>query len=139
MLPLLLQTNFRNGFTGRGICKAFDLVSGLPTNTDMPWWSLPETMRAATAVHALAPPGTAGDTQRTHADGVLSACHGVFAANFLRFDLPIGRGGGMAFQTLQVHKQSTAIFFFFWPDLKCRMCLQGRPDSSAAGCDTCDL
>ena len=45
-LPLLLETNFTNGFTGRGICKAFDLVSGLPTNTDMPWWSLPETSEA---------------------------------------------------------------------------------------------
>ena len=33
----------------------------------------------------------------------------------------------------------STMFFFFWPDLKCRMCLQGRPDSSAAGCDTCDL
>ena len=36
-LPLLLETNFRNGFIGYGICKAFDLVAGKPTNTDMPW------------------------------------------------------------------------------------------------------
>jgi hypothetical protein len=39
-LPLLLEVNFRNGWAGghgHGICKAFDLVAGLPTNTDMPW------------------------------------------------------------------------------------------------------
>lgn len=47
-------------------------------------------MRAATAVHSLAPSGTAGDKQRVCADQVLSACHGAFAANFVRYDLPIG-------------------------------------------------
>jgi hypothetical protein len=47
-------------------------------------------MRAATAVHSLAPPGAAGDKQRVCADRVLSACHGAFAANFVRYDLLIG-------------------------------------------------
>lgn len=41
--------NFANGFSeqGRGICKAFDLVSRRAVNPQMPWWSLPEAMRAA--------------------------------------------------------------------------------------------
>lgn len=43
---ILLQ-NFQNGYTGRGIVKAFDLRARKAINTDMPWWSLPETMRAA--------------------------------------------------------------------------------------------
>ena len=90
-LPVLLQANFRNGFIGYGICKAFDLVAGRPTNTDMPWWSLPETMRAATAVHFLAQPGAAGKEHRVCADQVLSACHSAFSANFVRYDLPIGK------------------------------------------------
>ncbi len=45
----VLTRNFQNGFSvdGIGICKAFDLRSRRPMNTDMPWWPLPETMRAA--------------------------------------------------------------------------------------------
>ena len=37
-----------------GICKSYDLVSRRPPNTDMPWWSLPETMRAAAHCAGLA-------------------------------------------------------------------------------------
>jgi len=47
-------------------------------------------MRAATAVYTLAATGPAGDAQRASSDAVLSACHGAFAANFVRYDLPIG-------------------------------------------------
>lgn len=43
----VLRRNFELGFTGMGIVKTVDLHTGRPTNTDMPWWSLPETMRAA--------------------------------------------------------------------------------------------
>ena len=85
-----------NGFTGAGICKAFDLVSGVPSNTDSPWWSLPETMRAAVGVHGAA----SSDAVRTMADAILAACHGAFVSNFVRYDLPDGGGGGMAFQTI---------------------------------------
>lgn len=48
-LPILLERNFDNGyFPGpRGISKGFDLVSRTHVNTDMPWWNLPETIRAA--------------------------------------------------------------------------------------------
>ncbi len=48
-LPTLLERNFDNGyFPGpRGVSKGFDLVSRTHVNTDMPWWNLPETIRAA--------------------------------------------------------------------------------------------
>ena len=48
-LPSVLERNFDNGyFPGpRGISKGFDLVSRTHVNTDMPWWNLPETIRAA--------------------------------------------------------------------------------------------
>jgi mannose/cellobiose epimerase-like protein (N-acyl-D-glucosamine 2-epimerase family) len=38
-----------------GICKAVDLVARKPVNDDMPWWPLPETMRAAALLLRLAP------------------------------------------------------------------------------------
>ena len=48
-MPALLKQNFANGFLPgpEGICKAFDLVTRRHLNTDMPWWNLPETIRAA--------------------------------------------------------------------------------------------
>lgn len=48
-LPVILERNFANGyFSGpKGISKNFDLVSRRHGNTDMPWWNLPETIRAA--------------------------------------------------------------------------------------------
>ncbi|HYF48744.1 MAG TPA: AGE family epimerase/isomerase [Planctomycetota bacterium] len=57
VLPRVLEQNFRNGFNANvgGICKAFDLISRAPINSDMPWWSLPETIRAATLLMALCP------------------------------------------------------------------------------------
>lgn len=49
-LTAILFRNFSNGFSGRGIIKSFDLAARKPINTDMPWWSLPEAMRAAALV-----------------------------------------------------------------------------------------
>lgn len=48
-LPKVCIKNFQNGFQEKpgGICKLYDLSSRMPYNTDMPWWSLPETLRAA--------------------------------------------------------------------------------------------
>jgi len=48
-LPQILEVNFRLGFSAEagGICKSVDLATGEKMNSDMPWWNLPETMRAA--------------------------------------------------------------------------------------------
>ena len=43
-----------NNFAG-GICKGFDLASGTVLNSDMPWWSLPETVRAGAKIAELYP------------------------------------------------------------------------------------
>ncbi len=47
--PDLLRHNVALGFDRRagGIVKAYDLMARRPVNTDMPWWSLPEAIRAA--------------------------------------------------------------------------------------------
>lgn len=57
ILPEILLAAFANGFqphTG-GICKTFDLVARVPINDDLPWWSLPETMRAVALLLRLTP------------------------------------------------------------------------------------
>ncbi|HTL53001.1 MAG TPA: hypothetical protein VL860_10530, partial [Planctomycetota bacterium] len=56
-LPGILLQNFRNGFNPQvgGICKLYDLVTRRPTNPDMPWWNLPETLRAAAGVLRFCP------------------------------------------------------------------------------------
>ena len=56
-LPDIFLNAFSNGYQPRlgGICKTFDLLSRKPVNDDMPWWPLPETMRAAALLLQLAP------------------------------------------------------------------------------------
>lgn len=54
-LRRVLVRNFENGFTGIGIVKAFDLRARRVINGDMPWWSLPETIRAAELARVHAP------------------------------------------------------------------------------------
>jgi hypothetical protein len=48
ILPKILSRNFENGFysDGYGVCKAVNLISRDVMNSTMPWWSLPETIRA---------------------------------------------------------------------------------------------
>ncbi|HAU37617.1 MAG TPA: hypothetical protein DCX07_07850 [Phycisphaerales bacterium] len=48
-LGRVLSRNFANGFSqsGIGVCKAFDLADRRTINADMPWWPLPEALRAA--------------------------------------------------------------------------------------------
>ena len=91
-LAAILQRNFANGFSpaGFGIVKAYDLIARKPMRTDMPWWNLPETMRAAAGV-AL----TAGPQPRAAAMAVAGKCSDAFATRFLRTDLHL-----MAYQTI---------------------------------------
>jgi len=56
-LPGIFLAAVSNGFQRRagGICKTFDLVARVPVNDDMPWWALPEAMRAAALLLRLTP------------------------------------------------------------------------------------
>ncbi len=49
ILSNILIRNFENGFVKElgGICKSVDLISREIINPEMPWWSLPETIRSA--------------------------------------------------------------------------------------------
>ena len=57
LLPQVFCHVFDYGFNRKagGISKGFDLVSRMPTNSDMPWWSLPETVRAGLEMATLCP------------------------------------------------------------------------------------
>lgn len=78
-LRSVLLCNFRNGFSGRGIVKTFDLVHREAINSDQPWWSLPETMRAASLslVHARV-------EAREELEGILASCWNAFRDYYLR-------------------------------------------------------
>ncbi|HJP32148.1 MAG TPA: hypothetical protein QGF95_16505 [Candidatus Latescibacteria bacterium] len=87
----LLQRNFRNGYLPgpQGISKAFDLVTRRQLNTDMPWWNLPETIRAAAfCLHAAE-----SEAERAQCLQILRDCHNAFR-EFIRPDLHL-----MAYQT----------------------------------------
>lgn len=47
ILKGIIRVNFANGFAKYGIVKSFDIATQQIINSDMPWWSLPETIRAA--------------------------------------------------------------------------------------------
>ena len=91
-MPALLEHTFAGGFQPGpgGICKVFDLVSRTPANTDMPWWNLPETLRAAAYCVSIA----RSAAHRQKALGIFSACHNAFTRHFVRPDLHL-----MAYQT----------------------------------------
>ncbi|MDP6777092.1 MAG: AGE family epimerase/isomerase [Candidatus Latescibacteria bacterium] len=95
MMPRLLERGFENGYQDGpgGICKAFDLVSRSPTNTDMPWWSLPEAMRAAVFCVRVAE----SDRDRKMCLRTFGLCHNAFTEHFVRPDLHL-----MAYQTRSV-------------------------------------
>lgn len=62
ILPELFRHIFDLGFQrAGGIVKSFDLLSRTAVNNDMPWWSLPETLRAGAELLELYP---------EHADGI---------------------------------------------------------------------
>ena len=52
-LERILLASFRRGFVGPGISVAVSISSGEAISPYCPWWSLPETIRAAALCHAL--------------------------------------------------------------------------------------
>ena len=75
-----LRHQFGHGFAPGpgGIIQAYDLIARQPVNTDMPWWSLPETVRAA----ALAVRFT-GDTSLAE---IIRKCSDAFLGGYVRED-----------------------------------------------------
>jgi mannose/cellobiose epimerase-like protein (N-acyl-D-glucosamine 2-epimerase family) len=92
LLPLVLERNFRNGFSprGLGIVKSYDLVGHRAINDQLPWWSLPETMRAAIEACFVVEPGAREGFAKMAAD-----CSNAFVTHYVRREL-----GLMAVQTL---------------------------------------
>ncbi len=83
ILPELFRHTFDLGFQNAGgIIKSFDLVSRRAVNSDMPWWSLPETIRAGVEIMALYPGYSDGIAARVDAAGksfrkfLDCGCHG---------------------------------------------------------------
>lgn len=98
LFPHALARNFANGFNPRvgGICKAFDLVSRRPINSDMPWWSLPETMRAGAELLLLCP------REKHKADilRIIADCSNGFMRSFVNRKAHL-----MAYQTVDANGQ----------------------------------
>ncbi len=92
MFPIF-KRNFTNGFNrgAEGIVKLIDLVSRQPVNSRMPWWSVPETMRAALGCYEIAQSGT----ERSFCMEVYSLCHNTLMSNYIVSDSP----GLLAVQT----------------------------------------
>lgn len=88
-LGTVLRQNFANGWTGLGICKSYDLRTRRPIQRDMPWWSLPETLRAALSAAAIL-----GEGREKYLE-IARLCANAFSENFVRDDLHL-----MATQTI---------------------------------------
>jgi mannose/cellobiose epimerase-like protein (N-acyl-D-glucosamine 2-epimerase family) len=90
-LPVILERNFDNGYIPGpgGISKAVDLVTREHLNTDMPWWNLPETLRAAAYCLSY----SEDDAEKALCLRVFRDCHNAFL-KFIRPDLHL-----MAYQT----------------------------------------
>ena len=93
VLPQVLTRSFGRGFNRRtgGIYKSVDLLSGSPINRDMPWWSLPETMRAAAELMLLCPSHGGGPDLLQ----IIADCSNAFVRNYVNRDACL-----MAYQTV---------------------------------------
>jgi hypothetical protein len=82
LMPSLLIRAFENGYQQGvgGICKTIDLLSRRPVDDTMPWWSLPETIRAALAALRVAE----SDEHRRRCLRILALSHNAFVAHYVR-------------------------------------------------------
>ncbi|MBN1900283.1 hypothetical protein JW926_03040 [Candidatus Sumerlaeota bacterium] len=93
LLIEILTHNFYNGFVSEpgGICKTLDLKTRKMMDSSMPWWSLPETMRAVCFAVKMAH----NEEKENQLWKIFSKCHYSFSRNYVREDLRY-----MAIQTL---------------------------------------
>ena len=82
IMPALLARAFANGFrpAAGGICKTVDLLTRRPVDDTMPWWSLPETIRAALAAWRVAE----DDESRRACLEILARSHNAFVTHYVR-------------------------------------------------------
>lgn len=81
--PRMLLTAFRLGYNRQqgGMCKEVNTRTGEILNADMPWWNLPETMRAAARLLPFA------DTAGEDCLEVIRLCHNAYFSHYLNRDL----------------------------------------------------
>ena len=93
LFPEILFHTFELGYNveAGGICKTFALNRRVPCNSDMPWWNLPETMRAAMFCYNL----LEDDAKKTMCLDITRKCSNAFLGNFVNPDVHL-----MAYQTL---------------------------------------
>jgi hypothetical protein len=82
LMPALLARAFTNGYREAvgGICKTVDLLTRRPVDDTMPWWSLPETIRAALAAWRVA---ESAETRGACLD-ILAQSHNAFVTHYVR-------------------------------------------------------
>jgi hypothetical protein len=88
-LERILLSSFRAGMADPGISLTVSVDTGAPTSPYCPWWSLPETIRAAALAH-----------ERTRSGPTLEAwrrAHEAFFGRYWRGDPPI------AYQNMTTH------------------------------------
>lgn len=92
VLPRVLVHIFKMAWNAEagGICKTYDLIGRHPHNDDMPWWNLPETIRAAALLLHLFP----GHDEEPAVQHVLAECSNAFLGRYVNPDVHL-----MAYQT----------------------------------------
>jgi hypothetical protein len=81
-MPAYLARNFANGFqpAAGGICKTVDLLTRLPVDDTLPWWSLPETIRAGLSCWKVA----ASAAERQACLAIVAQCHNAFVSHYVQ-------------------------------------------------------
>lgn len=84
-MPSILACAFETGFRPAlgGIVKTVDLATRTPIDDTMPWWSLPETIRAAVAITRASDDPAHWSLGRR----VIAQCHNAFVEHYLRPDV----------------------------------------------------
>ncbi|WOO41541.1 hypothetical protein [Rubellicoccus peritrichatus] len=81
VLPKILLANFKGGWnpSGMGIYQSIDLLSGLSFYSQMPWWNLPETIRAAVGCAKIVP-----DEERRGFLEIARLCSNAFLMHYVQ-------------------------------------------------------
>lgn len=86
----ILLRSYQLGYhiLGEGIVKLVDIVSGKPLLDEMPWWSLPETMRASLLASELSADTAPDKKEENRFLEIFSQCHNAFFSHYVQWQLP---------------------------------------------------